>query len=637
MTFKATLQFQDLDEITVDFISFNYSVMDNSSGQFQASFHANVLQYIIPGMYFRIYWNEEPIFSGRLGQLSEETADSISFNGVDEVGMLADRLVDYVSANVSSPFSVEEKEASLMMQELLKVYTGKTSTDSRYDITSHVFPSQTVKIWRFTNTQLGDACFELANSSFVNTEQIGFSFTIDGARKVRFAPIGTGIFHKDVVYKLQNMSFDNQGVKNDIQFIGGVPDPIPQDRDQFTESVTGWSITYGTATVIAYDPTSTAPDVNNGSTAEGDYAIRIENGADQNLVNVYLNFSSLTTYGMTTGSEDWSDGEGNVGNSVVKRPQENVAKGNFILDYIQFKWRWSTDKHGQTPLTRIPGTDCPYPQVSFYLNTNGGSTSLTTGSTPTSNHMIFKELKTGDQFLPYCNNSWKNGIMYPVSDDGAGIDITDIEGLIIRMAGITYVMKANVVFLWIDALSFHFHQVNVRKQNTDSINVLKSVRTASFSNRDIRNWKTGHAIAQGLLKRLDKEIITADIEIAFNPNIRINDVVRGIWKGKEFRLIVKAITVTSEERMTLIVGKYQAQLPALLAAYKAVEIKDQTSSKGYKLNESFADSRCFTLCEIECEETCQADKNQTADGVIVAAGSTVKNPCAESCQTYIEI
>ena len=637
MTFKITLQFQELDEITVDFIKFTYTLIMNAVGQFSVSFHANTLKYIIPGMYVRIYFYEEPIFSGRLGIMSEETANSVSFGGVDETGILADRLVDYSSAETGSPYEIIELEASEMMQRLLKAYTGKTGTDSRYDLLSYIIPTKTSKKWKFTNTQLHDAIFQLANSSFVGTGAIGFSFWIDGARRIRFAPIRTGTFHKDLVYKIQNITFDNQGVKNDIQFIGGVPDPIPMDRDKFTESTTGWGITYGTGAIIAYDPSLDSPDINTGSTAEGDFAIRIANTVAQQHINFYLDFALLDGYGMNLADQDWSDGEGSIGRAVTPRPQESVAAGNLILDAISFKFRWSTDKHGDVELTRNPVTDCAFPQLSLYLNTNGGATNLTGGTAPTGNHILTKEIKTDEQFITYPNKSWKKLIMYPVSNDGAGIDITDVEGLIFRMTGVTYTMKANTVFLWIDNLAFHFHQVKTRHQNVDSMNVLKSVRSASFSNRDVTNWKTGHAIARGLLERLDDELISGDIEVAFNPNIRINDIIQAKWKDRILKLVVRSITVTSEERMTMIVGTYQAALPGILAAFKAIEVNTQTSSTGYKLQESYSDDRCYTLCEVQCEETCQAASNQTADGVIIAAGGEVKNPCAESCQTYIEL
>ncbi|KKN86538.1 hypothetical protein LCGC14_0267140 [marine sediment metagenome] len=648
MTFKVFAQFQQMEEIEINFVSFTYTQAINQVGIFSVIMEADMLKFMIPGMDMRIEWRGEPMFSGRFGTLIDDTETTVTFNGKDEMGKLGDRLIDWAAANTTTPFLLEAVNATLALRQLFNTYTGKTSTDTDYNYITYVDATNTSKKWKFNNRTLADALIELANSSSVSVVDIGFSIWIDGRKRVRFNPLGSGTYHDNITYKVQSLSFDNTQVVNDVKFIGGVPPIVPGDKDFFTEdgtpggTPTGWSLTYNPSSdagIQLYDPEQDAPVVNTGGVREGNYAIRINIINDTPSINAYCNFSNQTgSFGFEGTSADWSDGEGDVCNSAVKRAKqyEDVDLGNLILDTITVSFRWSQDQHGEVGLTRNPVVDCAFPLFQVYINTNDGQEYLTNGNSPTANHIATKEIRTGDTFQIYPNKGWKRLVLYPVSSGSVSLKANDIEGIIFRMSGITYSMKAANCHLWIDNLSFQFHQINIVKRNTDSINKI-GIRTKSFSNPDLKDWQTAHQTSRGILARLEKEVITGDVEVPFNPNIRLNDMINIIWKGKRFKLLVRAITVTSKEKMVMILGSENPDMLAILSAFRVMNVNTQTAGQGYKLNATFDQDTCFEFCQAQCEEVCQNDKNQTVTGILTTEGIVVKNPCLENCETYLEV
>jgi hypothetical protein len=667
MTFQVFAQFQEMEPVELNFINFSYSRGMNVPGLFSIVLEADMLKYLIPGMDIRIDWRGEPQFTGRLGTLSSDTDDTISFAGKDELAKLNDRLINWAAANSSSPYKLEDMNASDALKELFKIYTGLTSTDTAYDVTTYVTTTNTLKKWKFRNKPFAAALMELADTSSISPDEIGFSLWIDGNKKVRFDPLGSGTYHDNMTFQLQALRFDNTQVVNDVQFLGSRPPPIPTDQDDWTEIENGeevganepWKVTN-----VASPNRTPGGGMNLCQVQEGHAVERLKsvvtnaNALDNSAplaasVSIRLRFDELVgDYAPSNGtSYDWSDGEGTSGNGVVERPRDradfeqaaqyNNTIGNNTLESVRFRVKVSKSRDGSS---------LPYNariSLTAKLITSGGDMNLHFLNPPLWGGVYYQQqFRFGPIDITNGEPSWVECVAYPYVETGDTPNISNVQDLELQFFSGTPAggspglgdpaSASNPDFIFVDNLSFQFYEIKINKRNTDSISRI-GLRSKSFSNKDTRDWKAGWAITKGILSKLEKDRITGDVKIPFDPNIQINDIVNVVWKGRKFKLIVRYITVTSDEMMSLTVGSENPDILAVMAAFKTIEINTQQSGQGYRLQSAWNDDKCFELCESQCEEVCQQDKNQTAAGILTAEGITIKNPCLEGCETYLEI
>lgn len=648
MTFEVFVKFQELEEMQVPFVNFTYNLASNIGSPFRIVFPVDILRKLIPGMDIRISWNRVNVFSGRLDIMDQDTDTTVSFNGVDEMGKQKDRLINYSSAAAGSPYAIEEVETSEMVARLLKAYTGRTATDSEYNITEYVTPSTIRKKWKFNNSTLQNAIIELANSSSVSTKYLGFSAWFDGSKKLHFNPLGQGTYHKDIVYDVQKMTFDNTSSANQITFIGSTQPVAPADRDDWTEnqtaSISGGSDPWNRGG--AYNTITLAtPALAAEHSTKGAKAIRLAIAVTANLGECYAQFALI--FSRITGDfiigNDWSDGEGTDPKPPIRRPTSlegsDTGTGNLILDYIEFRGKWSSGTDGTgVPNWNIGGGDSP-PVINVFLVTNGGALTWareSAGEPP-------DEWIQCSEMSPSSNqgaNEWRRYVFHPKPETTeASVDVTDVDALIIEARNVTAIPNSpasNTAYLWIDNLVFHYSQIKAISRDTDSI-ARSKIRDRSFSNRNINDWKTGWSISKSILSRMKKTLVMTDVTTPFNPKIQINDLVNVRWRGRQMTLIVRGLSVSSDRQLSLLLGNDRPDIVAIVAAFRALEVKDQEGGKGYKLQETFEDDRCYQLCETQCEQVCLLDNNQTHVGILTTAGVSTLNPCQENCETYVEI
>lgn len=673
--FALMMQWWDDEPIEVGFDKITVTLIASEEGSFELVLDQKWLDVLIAGMKFWIeYDGKRTPYKGRLGFSTANLDNTVTFNGTDELGTLNNRIVDFKAAGFTGGIGdkLQEVEASVMLQQLFKTYTGKDGSDSNYNITKYVVPSITTKHWVSGNQDFVAFLRTLAISAGISTTDIGYVVWIDEEDNIHFESKGTGKIWRNNVFEARNPTVDTDRIINLIKLRGINPSTIPPDRNAFTEYIIANTDlqnyeTSGTSAVTI------SMDSSIKHASLGAKSIRVQLELDGSLewdgattsywfqMGLLIDSLSVTFYntsGLPTIDVDWSDGEGadNQGRPAVRRPssQEDSTvrgKGNFTLEYITFKSKFAKDTDGVIPVNWGAVSNPTSIEIRVWVNTNGGSTTFdrTASKWQDPKWIKFEQITSSGRGG---NLGYGELRFYPRPTTEGGdltldIDPSDVNDVIIELYGPDNLTSdgttpggINPVYWWIDELTMHFQEVLAIQKNVESINKWE-LREKPLQDRNVNNWKTAHATAKGILKDLAEPSHSAGIMMPWNPGMRINDRIPVNFHNQIRDMIVKKIVLnidTNGAGLQVDVGDKRPEFEGVLDIFRVIEEKQQSGGSGYKLEASYARNKCIELCETECEEDCLIETDQTTTKILSDDGIKRYNPCASgNCQTYVQL
>ena len=542
----------------------------------------------------------------------DEGKDIITFQGIDWLGWLNRRLIDFQSANyTSSPYDRQTVESSEIVEELIKRYTGTSGTDSDFDFVNLDHTATDVD-WNLLGRKLGESLITIASSSATADGRIGHFISILGDRtEIRMKPYGWKYYPQGLPLTNLRWSFDISNLRNRVFLRGGLP------------------VSYPVPDFGAYGANTIADLFENNITTN--WAATMSGSGSTSIAN-----TNYSTIGYNAG--DWD-----CVNSLV-------ATANFYLTWDGSDWNenWSNPSHSG-PFTGSSGTNA-YNTSVFIIShavlwVNSRDTTATGGwrklklrlyTTGTSNYCDVKRKDTTDDywFRLGVNDALDDNWRYFIWDFNdcdlvytSGFDWANIDGCRLELEdGLS--MDSHI---HVDGLAFMFKESNAWAEDTSSPWEPTEER---YEFRNIADWEKADTTANQLLTQLKYPSVLAKGNMPwYDPRLEVGDLLYQDIKGKSIPLYVTSLDTKFAADLVNVsvnLGRPRPSPKDVETAFGVILSGKSEAGTGYQLAAPFTSSKCYRLCERQCELDCLTTACQTNNQI----GMNTDDLCLTTCQTF---